>query len=252
MLQRSPIGISIGKNNIGFAIILEGQDAVTSSISVLPLDDIRDVSEKVDRAIGELTQITSRHDRVWVVGVQSSNVFEARSAADKERSRKLTELHDVFFHEVRKSFGADNLCNVSSKAARRHLGILSVGDEARNSAFELCKEHVGDSLPAVTLPKGGLCESSYVGSDSWVIANYVHFSELMERVKRDPLALERLRLEVTGSKHIKQMHQSVVDAKSRRISREIEAVMQNRVEKLIDAKLAKEISAQLKLQSSSK
>ncbi|KAF4714735.1 Dynamin-1-like protein, partial [Perkinsus olseni] len=233
-----------------FTDVHQRADQVTSALRAVKEEREAEVRsmEALSVALSVVCQFAADHPEAtaataavqWHIGYQEHlHGFPHKRGATQRKYLDGLKLHGIVQHDLHRVFNQPGvepprvkIFPVASRVARRFMGVDNVGQPSRLELHKMAVEEIPD-FPSLYHQNGQLNECVYYISDAWAVAAYTKQLVQAARFQADTAAFDRMKASVMkNNKHIKELIEARDAAKTRRIARDLDDVINSRVEKL--------------------
>ncbi|KAF4666036.1 hypothetical protein FOL47_004306, partial [Perkinsus chesapeaki] len=248
------LGVSMGKLFVGYAV-LDYQTSGPVKFGLIDVRDSTDVHQRADQVTSALRAVKEEREAdfnsdhpdaatteglQWHIGYQEHlHGYPHKRGSTQRKYLDGLKLHGIVQHDLHRVFNPPGvepprvkIYPVASRVARRFMGVENVGQPSRMELHRLAVEEIPD-FPALYHQNGQLNECVYYMSDAWAVAAYTKQLVQAARFQADTTAFDRAKASVMkNNKHIRELIEARDAAKTRRIARDLDDVVNSRVEKL--------------------
>lgn len=243
------VGLAIRRHAAGYAIFRfkDMEPVQFGLIDVIKADDNQQKGLEIAAALRQLRKKTTRrsaHDLVkpaegwrWSVSFDNSLVDRAfpKGPTAVNTLRDVSMLQGLVVSDAKRIFKAAGYL-VHPRKSRLMLGIRGSGFESRKQVHDMAKERMPD-FPAMTVRSGALDERSLLISDAWAVAQFARRATVVAEQQKKAHVMDRLRQEVLESKQLRRLAEAVEQLYPRRVGKDLEEVLESRVERLVKQRL---------------
>jgi len=254
------LGLSIRRHSVGYALMrfVDTAPFQFGLVDVGKADDVQQKALEISAVLRDLKSkgcqkmATELLDGVipepppkgwrWFVSVDDSTLDRAppRSSKDSGSQRAIAMLQGLVIADCKRIFKNAPML-IHPRRSRLHFGVRGVGPSSRMEVLTLARKSIPE-FPVVNHKSGALDENTLLMSDAWASARYAQRVELVQEKKKDPILMEKIRRKVLGSKQLQRMSDVVEQLHPRNVGRDMAAVLESRVQRLIDTELHNQLA----------
>lgn len=236
-------GVALGRSSAGVAVFSPSESSFVS-IKRLAFEPQLEAKERVD--------VVRDHLNMFESNVTDSNVglYELgqsvpKDAASYNKYLAITKVHGLLKHELEVLFGKERVSCVDARRPYQLLKLKGTNIQVRSAFFERVKASLGSALPLHILPNNTICPTSMLLTDAVGVCMYLAHLQTIEALKKDDTEMTRLREEATQSKTVKDLQHSILTAKTKVVTLELQAMVESRITSVVGARLEKKALKQL-------
>lgn len=182
----------------------------------------------------------------WIISVDDSTVDRSLpiNARENQYQRSIAMLQGLVVADCKRLFKIAPQI-IHPRLSRKLLGVHGLGPPARNEVYSLAKVEVPD-FPEVLRKNGSMSLDTLLISDAWASARYAQRMYLVAQRKTDQELVARLRSEAMQNRQLRKMEQAASELYPRKAGKDLEFVLETRIQKYVEEKLAVIIEKELR------